>query len=91
MVTAERIADGALRSLADVLRYVPGVTIGQGEGNTDQIAIRGQVTTASFFSTASATTSNISARSTTSPGSRCSKVPMRCCLAVAAVAGSSTV
>src|SRR5204863_49602 len=49
VVTAERIADGALRSLADVLRYVPGVTIGQGEGNTDQIAIRGQVTTASFF------------------------------------------
>ena len=49
VVTAERIADGALRSIADVLRYVPGVTVGQGEGNTDQIAIRGQVTTASFF------------------------------------------
>ncbi|WP_188661357.1 TonB-dependent receptor [Sphingomonas metalli] len=49
VVTAERIADGALRSVADVLRYVPGVTVGQGEGNTDQIAIRGQVTTASFF------------------------------------------
>lgn len=49
VVTAERIADGALRSVADVLRYVPGVAVGQGEGNTDQIAIRGQVTTASFF------------------------------------------
>ena len=49
VVTSERIADGALRSVADVLRYVPGVTVGQGEGNTDQIAIRGQVTTASFF------------------------------------------
>lgn len=49
VVTAERIADGAFRSVADVLRYVPGVTVGQGEGNTDQIAIRGQVTTASFF------------------------------------------
>lgn len=49
VVTAERIADGAFRSVGDVLRYVPGVTVGQGEGNTDQIAIRGQVTTASFF------------------------------------------
>ncbi len=49
VVTAERIADGGFRSIADVLRYVPGVTVGQGEGNTDQIAIRGQVTTASFF------------------------------------------
>ena len=49
VVSAERIADGAFRSIADVLRYVPGVTVGQGEGNTDQIAIRGQVTTASFF------------------------------------------
>ena len=49
VVTAERIADGGFRSIADILRYVPGVTVGQGEGNTDQIAIRGQVTTASFF------------------------------------------
>ncbi|GHH19802.1 TonB-dependent receptor [Sphingomonas glacialis] len=49
VVTAERIADGGFRSIADALQYVPGVTVGQGEGNTDQIAIRGQVTTASFF------------------------------------------
>ncbi len=49
VVSAERIADGAFRSIADILRYVPGVAVGQGEGNTDQIAIRGQVTTASFF------------------------------------------
>lgn len=49
VITSDRIADGALRSIGDVLRYVPGITVGQGEGNTDQIAIRGQVTTASFF------------------------------------------
>ena len=35
--------------MADVLRYVPGVTVGQGEGNRDQITLRGQNTTADFF------------------------------------------
>ncbi|MCK9909474.1 TonB-dependent receptor plug domain-containing protein, partial [Microbacteriaceae bacterium K1510] len=38
-----------MRSMADVLRYVPGVTPAQGEGNRDQITIRGQSTTADFF------------------------------------------
>jgi catecholate siderophore receptor len=32
-----------------VLRYVPGTTVGQGEGNRDQITLRGQNTTADFF------------------------------------------
>lgn len=32
-----------------MLRYVPGTTIGQGEGNRDQITLRGQNTTADFF------------------------------------------
>ena len=35
--------------MADVLRYVPGATVGQGEGNRDQITLRGQNTTADFF------------------------------------------
>ena len=48
-VTREQIEDQAHRSMADVLRYVPGVTIGQGEGNRDQITLRGQNTTADFF------------------------------------------
>ncbi len=48
-VTREQIDDQAHRSLADVLRYVPGVTIGQGEGNRDQITLHGQNTTADFF------------------------------------------
>ncbi len=49
VVTREQIEDQALRSVGDVLRYVPGVTVGQGEGNRDQITLRGQNTTADFF------------------------------------------
>lgn len=49
VVTREQIADQAQRSIADVLRYVPGTTVGQGEGNRDQITLRGQNTTADFF------------------------------------------
>ncbi len=49
VITAEQIADQAMRSMEDVMRYVPGVTMGQGEGNRDQITLRGQNTTADFF------------------------------------------
>lgn len=49
VVTREQLDDQALHSLADVLRYVPGTTVGQGEGNRDQITLRGQNTTADFF------------------------------------------
>lgn len=49
VVTRERIEDQALHSMADVLRYVPGTTVGQGEGNRDQITLRGQNSTADFF------------------------------------------
>lgn len=49
VVTRELLDDQASHSLSDVLHYVPGVTIGQGEGNRDQITIRGQATTADFF------------------------------------------
>src|SRR4029077_17491226 len=35
--------------LGDVFRYVPGVLMHQGEGNRDQIVIRGNSTTADFF------------------------------------------
>src|SRR5688500_11822327 len=38
-----------MRSIADVLRYVPGTMIGQGEGHRDQITIRGNNSTADFF------------------------------------------
>lgn len=49
VVTREQLDDQAHHSLGDVLRYVPGTTIGQGEGNRDQITLRGQNTTADFF------------------------------------------
>ena len=49
VVTRDQLDDQAAYSLSDVLRYVPGVTIGQGEGNRDQITLRGQNTTADFF------------------------------------------
>jgi catecholate siderophore receptor len=49
VVTRERLDDQSLHSLADVLRYVPGATVGQGEGNRDQITLRGQNTSADFF------------------------------------------
>ncbi len=49
VITSEQIEDQALHSIGDVLRYVPGTTVGQGEGNRDQISLRGQNTTADFF------------------------------------------
>jgi catecholate siderophore receptor len=49
VITREQLNDQSHRSLADVLRYVPGTTVGQGEGNRDQITLRGQNTTADFF------------------------------------------
>jgi catecholate siderophore receptor len=41
VVTRDAIVDQRMASLADVVRYVPGVTMGQGEGNRDQPTIRG--------------------------------------------------
>lgn len=49
VISADLIADQSMRSLADVVRYTPGVVIGQGEGHRDQLTIRGNNTTADFF------------------------------------------
>jgi len=49
VIDAEDIAQRALFSIADVMQYTPGVSIGQGEDHRDQITIRGQNTTADFF------------------------------------------
>lgn len=49
VVTREQIDDQALQDIGDILRYTPGASVGQGEGNRDQITIRGQNTTADFF------------------------------------------
>ncbi len=45
----KRLDDQGVEQLGDALRYVPGVTLGQGEGHRDQIIIRGQASTADFF------------------------------------------
>ena len=49
VVTKEQIRDQSMASIADVVAYVPGVTAHMGEGNRDQLVIRGNNTTADFF------------------------------------------
>ncbi len=49
IITEAQIDDQAMRSIADVLRYVPGAVISQGEGHRDQIILRGNSSTADFF------------------------------------------
>ena len=43
------LTDLGLQTMARAMEYVPGVTIGQGEGHRDAPTIRGQSTTADFF------------------------------------------
>lgn len=49
VVTQDQIQDQSMRSIGDVIRYVPGITLHQGESNRDQVIIRGNSTTADFF------------------------------------------
>ena len=49
VVPAILMKDQAMQNLADVFRYVPGVLTHQGEGNRDQVILRGNSTTADFF------------------------------------------
>jgi catecholate siderophore receptor len=49
VVTQELVADQAMQGMADVVRYVPGITMGQGEGHRDAPTIRGNSSTADFF------------------------------------------
>ena len=49
VMTSEQINDQAIRSIADLVRYIPGVSSGQGEGHRDQITLRGNNSTADFF------------------------------------------
>lgn len=49
VVTRQLASDQALHGLAELVRYIPGVTMGQGEGHRDAPTIRGISTTASFF------------------------------------------
>lgn len=43
------IADLNIQSMAKAVEYLPGITMGQGEGHRDAPTIRGQSTTADFF------------------------------------------
>jgi len=49
VVTRELMREQLMMSVADVVRYVPGVTTQQGENNRDQIIVRGNNTSADFF------------------------------------------
>ena len=49
VVTQQQLSDLAVRSIADLVRYIPGVSSGQGEGHRDQITLRGNNSTADFF------------------------------------------
>ncbi|WP_409035560.1 TonB-dependent receptor [Novosphingobium sp.] len=48
-ISRAQLDDQGIDQLNDALRYVPGVTLAQGEGHRDQITIRGQSTTADFY------------------------------------------
>jgi catecholate siderophore receptor len=49
VLTREQLDDRGVTQLGEALRYVPGVVLGLGEGNRDQITLRGQNTTADFY------------------------------------------
>src|SRR5205085_6298474 len=48
-VSEAQIDDQQLRSIADLLNFVPGASYGSGEGTRDQIVLRGNSSTADFF------------------------------------------
>jgi catecholate siderophore receptor len=49
VVTRDLIRDQSMQSLGDVVRYVPGAGMAQGEGNRDTIILRGNSSTSDFF------------------------------------------
>lgn len=49
VITKELAKDQGSKDLASTLRYVPGIHVQQGEGHRDAITIRGQSTTADFY------------------------------------------
>lgn len=49
VVPGQLMKDQAMQGLGDVFRYVPGVLAHQGEGNRDQVVLRGNSTTADFY------------------------------------------
>ncbi|MEA1831532.1 TonB-dependent siderophore receptor [Methylobacterium durans] len=49
IVTQQQIRDQGFQSINEAIRYVPGVIPHQGEGNRDDVVIRGQRSNADFF------------------------------------------
>jgi len=49
VITSGQIADQQLRSVADLLNFVPGASYNSGEGNRDTLVLRGNSSTADFF------------------------------------------
>jgi catecholate siderophore receptor len=49
VISRDLMRDLKVQGMADVVRFVPGVVMTQGEGNRDQAVIRGNNTTADFF------------------------------------------
>lgn len=49
VVTKDLIKDQAPQNFTDVTRYIPGVAVHQGEGNRDELVIRGVDSSANFF------------------------------------------
>ena len=49
VVTKDFIGDQGFPGLTDITRYVPGVAVHQGEGNRDELIIRGVDSSANFF------------------------------------------
>jgi catecholate siderophore receptor len=49
VLTRQRLDDQAILSVQEALRFVPGAVGAQGEGNRDQIVLRGNNSTADFF------------------------------------------
>jgi catecholate siderophore receptor len=49
VVTSALIQDQMMMSMGEVMRYVPGIAVHQGENNRDQVVIRGNSSSADFF------------------------------------------
>ncbi|WP_205691977.1 TonB-dependent receptor [Caulobacter soli] len=49
VISLKQISDQAASSIGDAVRYVPGVSSAQGEGNRETLVFRGNQTTGDFF------------------------------------------
>jgi catecholate siderophore receptor len=49
VITKQLIADQLMQSVGDTIRYVPGISVHQGENNRDQVIVRGNTSSADFF------------------------------------------